>query len=68
MKAFINVNRLKKNVSLGNVLNSEFLFPLFRGILCSLRPEHTQFTITRVRAHMKAYTKTNKFHLVFLKG
>jgi hypothetical protein len=54
----MNVNRLQKNVSLGKNLNSEFLFPFFRGILCWVRPEDEQVTITSVRGHTKPYTKT----------
>ncbi len=58
LKALINVNGLKKNVSLGNFKNSEFLFPLFRRILCSVRPEDEQVTITRVRAHSHTLKQT----------
>jgi hypothetical protein len=58
LKAFINVNRLKKNVTLGNFFNSESLFPFFRGILCWVRAEDEQVTIARVRGHTKPYTKT----------
>ncbi len=68
LKAFINVNRLKKNVTLGNFFNSESLFPLFRGDFVLGKAWGRASYHNKGNGPQEALHSNKQFHLLFLKG